>query len=632
MEAPPPGPLRRRVVWVERLTAPTAARLWLEGFVRPSEVRYDPRDATAAGRRAAALAGPRFQPRALICARRADSGEALYYRREDELQQALGGFADAALADRPSNERRALACFLATWLAERETFLVMAEEEARSEPEAEHEYLVVRQPSASLLARPGRALRMDLSARGALRAVAAPLVLWARAFAAALRGPTAADSGLRDLDAVWVEYYPDDVGGYVSRAFWKDALDPTLYDRVFYGDSRDCPVAADAERIAAFGFSWVDARTPWTIAAPSPSILFRLVGSLFGSDRRPWWLRMFEFELALWTEVWEAVFRARRVRLLVQYQDFSWRQEAQARALEHAGGAMIGVHWAEAPFLVEPEHLTPFHVYFAWGVNQSRRLAGKGHDCAEILPCGAWILPRDEETARVRADLGEKEFALALFDTSHSDRIFVSARMVSDFLLGALTLVEANPGWKVVLKPKGEASYAGLPDGARIDAAVARLRSAGRAVLVERTVSPVSVGLACDLALGIGVNSAAVLTGAFGGRCVHWDCAGWTRHPLTRDGAGSVVFGSLEAALAAVAAAPKDPRVGDFSRWARLSNHFGDRRAAERVGGWMADFLTEAASGAPAGETRARASEAYRRRHGVPEGWSGRGAWWVLGA
>lgn len=631
MEAAPPGQLTRRVVWVERLTAPTAARLWARSVLGSAEIRYDPRDATPAGRGVAALAGGRFRERPLTCARRDASGEALYYRREDELQAALGGFADSALGDRPPRERRALTCFLANWLADRETFLVMAEEEAKAEPGLEHEFLVVSQPAARLLERPGRRLRRDWSARGALRAFAAPLAVWARALAASVLKPPVNGGGLRGRDAVWVEYYPDDVGGYVSRAFWKDAVDPARFDRVFYGDAPDAPVADAAGKIEAFGFGWIDARRPWALAPPSLGTLAGLLGGLLASPRRPWWLRMFEFELALWTAIWESAFRRHRVRALFQYQDFSWRQEAQAAALDRAGGAMIGVHWAEAPFLTEPEHLTPFGAYFAWGVNQSRRLAGKGHDCAEIMPSGAWVLPRETETAAVAAALGTREFAIALFDTSTSDRIFVSARMLSDFLLGFLTLVESRPGWKVALKPKGAAAYAGLPDGARIETLIGRLRAQGRAVIVDRLVSPVSVALACDLSAGIGVNSAAVLAGAFGGRCLHWDCAGWKRHPLVRDGAGTVVFDRLEDALAAAAAAPSDPRIGDFARWAPLVNHFGDRKAPERVGGWLADYLGAVSGGACAADARRAAGEAYRRRHGVPGDFAERGEWWVRG-
>lgn len=637
MEAAPQGPLKRRVVWVERLSPATLAVLGVETLFTGAEVRYDPREA---GRSALAVLrllrrvglGGAFRERTLTCARRDASGEALYYRREDELASALGRCTEAAMPGRPPREKRALACFLANWLADRETFLVMAEEEARAEPDADHEFVVVRQPAGRALDVPGRRLRLDWSPRGLARAFAGPLAVWLKALAAAVLKPAVKSGGLRGLDAVWVEYYTDDVDGYISRAFWKDAIDPARFDRVFYDDAKNAPVTDDTAKVEAMGFGWIDALRPWEIAPLSLGALLSLLAGMHAAPRRPWWLKMYEFELALWTAIWESAFRRHRVRALIQHQDFSWRQEAQARALERAGGSLIGLHWAEAPFLTEPEHLTPFDAYFAWGVNQSRRLAGKGHDCRDILPCGAWILPRERESAAVRAALGEKDFSIALFDTSYSDRIFVSGRMLSDFLLGVLTLADSRPGWKVVLKPKGNPSYARLPNGDRIDALLARMRAAGRAVVVERLVSPISAALSCDLSIGIGVNTAGVLAGAFGGRAVFWDCAGWKRHPLVRDGAGAVVFDRMEDLLAATSAAPRDPRVGDFSRWARLVNHFGDARAPERVGGWMSDYMNAVAGGASAADARAAASEAYRRAHGVPADFAERGEWWVPGA
>lgn len=638
MEAASPGQLkRRRVVWVEHLGPAALAVLGLEALFLKAEIRFDPRDASPralgflALLRRAGLGGA-FRERTLTCARRDAAGEALYYRREDELQSGLGGFADSALADRSPGERRALACFLANWLAERETFLVMAEEEARAEPAAEHSFLIVRQPAGFLLERPGRRLRQDWSPRGAIRALAAPLAVWTRALAASILKPSVKQGGLHGRDSVWVEYHPGDVGSYVSRAFWKDAVDPARFDRVYYGDDPGAPIAADAAMIEAYGFGWLDGRRPWEIAPPTLGTLAGVLREALASARRPWWLRMFEFELALWTAIWEAAFKLHRVRALYQYQDFSWRQEAQARALTLAGGTMIGLHWAEAPFLTEPEHLTPFDVYFAWGVNQSRRLAGKGHDCREILPSGAWILPDDKAIADLRAALGTKTFAVALFDTSYSDRIFVSGRMLSEFMLGVLTMIASKPGWKVVLKPKGSASYADLPDGGRIEEMIERLRAEGRAILVDWRVSPVSVGLACDISAGIGLNSAALLAGAFGGRCVHWDCAGWKRHPLVRDGRGTVVFDSVAETAAAVAAAPGNPRIGDFTRWARLVNHFGDRNAPGRIGGWMADYVEAVGGGASADDARRAAGDAYRRRHGVSGDFAERGEWWAPGA
>lgn len=641
MEAAPPGQLKPRIVWVEHLSLPGLARLWLEARLTGMQVRFEARDAAPSALSAFDLLErwgltPGFRRVALSLARRLPDGSALAYRREEEIENALSGFAAEALPGAGSSLRRALVCHLSMGLLDRSVFLTMAEAAARAEPDATHEYFVRRHQALPLLARvrPDRRVRQDLSARPAIKAVLRPMLLWLRAFAAALLKPDVAGNADGSRPAVWVEYYTDDVGGYISRAFWKDAVDPARFERVFYNDDRAQSIDdKEARRIADFGFRWTDARRPWALGPASPRRLLGLLPLLASASARPWWLRFFLFERELVAEVWEAAFRRHGVRAMVQHQDFSWQQEAQALALKRAEGVLIGLHWAEAPFLIEPEHLTAFGVYFAWGVNQSRRLAAKGHDCEEILPCGAWILPRDEEVARIKALVAGAGFSIALFDTSASERIFVSPQMLSDFMLRTLESVDRNPGWKVVLKPKRAGSYDGLPAEARIRALVERLTSSGRAVVLERQVSPVSAGLACDLSVGIGINSAALLAGAFGGRCVHWDCSGLSRHPLVRDGAGQVVFDTLERTLAAAqAAAAGDGRIGDFSRWARLVNHFGDRRAPERVGGWITDFMTAVAAGRPRADALREASDAYRLRHGVPADFAERGEWWVRGA
>lgn len=641
MEAAPPGQLKRRVVWVEHLSLPTLARLRIESLLTGAEVRFEARDASPAALAAFAFlertgAAGGFRRVKLTLARRGADGAAIVYRREKELDAALSAFAARALPADDSALRRALVCFLSMSMLDRSVFLAMAEEESLAEADAEHEFFLRRHHALSLLplAGLGRRIRSDLGVAAAAKAVGRPLLLWTRALAASALRPAAAGDAEGLRDSVWVEYYPDDVGGYISRAFWKDSVDPARFDRVFYNDDRGMEVdAVRAGRVADFGFHWLDARKPWVLGPASARRLIRLLGRLSPWAPGPWWLRFFLFERELHAVIWEAAFRRWRVRAVVQHQDFSWIQDAQALALERAGGVLVGVHWAEAPFLVEPEHLTTFGIYFAWGVNQSRRLAGKGHDCREILPCGAWILPRDGEIADIRSRLAGASFSLALFDTSSSERIFISPRMLSEFMIGALELLAANPGWKVVLKPKRADGHSGLPDEKRIAALLARLTAEGRAITLDRTVSPVSAGLACDLSLGIGINTAAILAGAFGGRCVNWDASGLREHPLVRDGAGAVVFDSLPETLRAVErASTGDRAVGDFSRWARLVNHFGDRRAPERVGGWLTDYLESVGKGAGAEQARAAATAAYRKRHGVPDDFAERGDWWTRGA
>ena len=79
------------------------------------------------------------------------------------------------------------------------------------------------------------------------------------------------------------------------------------------------------------------------------------------------------------------------------------------------------------------------------------------------------------------------------------------------------------------------------------------------------------------------------------------------------------MFSSLRAVKAAIEAAPSDPAIGDFSRWRRLSDHFGDDRAAERLGEWISDALATSAD---------EASARYLSRHKIGAEFTGPGHWW----
>lgn len=635
MEAPTPGRLTRRVVWVERLTAPLAARLWLRARLG-AEVRYDPRDATPTGLKLlrlllAAAAAP-VREVELTYARRGPDGGALCEDREARLEAALSAFADSALPGNDAPLRRALVAYLAMELYERTTFVAMAEAAAAEERDAAHELLARAHPAFGLYAPRVGTVRPAPAPGAAFKTLARPLFVWLRALVAALLRPAVST----DLDGTragaWVEYYPDDVDGYISRAFWTKTLPPDA-DRVFYADARGVPWGPEeARRVAAAGFRSIDARKPWTLGPVGLGELLALLPRLVAGPG-PWWVRAWRFEHALWTAIWTAAFRRWRVRMLSQFQDFDWRQDCQARALEAAGGVFVDFHWAEAPFALEPGHLTASHAYLAWGANQARRLKAKDGLARPVVPVGAWIVPHAGTVARLRAARGRSKFALALFDTSASDRIFLSPRQLSDFLAAVLERALARPGWAVILKPKGESSYARLPDGARIESALAALRGQGRLVACERLVSPASAGLAADIAVGIGINSAGVLVGAFGGRCVHWNAAGLARHPLVRDGSETVVFEELPALLAALdRAADGDRTAGDFSRWARLINHFGDESGPARAAAWAEGAWKELSSKKSPADAVARANAAHRAREGVPADFPGRAGWWTLGA
>lgn len=617
MEAPPPGQLSAPVLWAERLGGFDAAWLALRTALTREEVRYDAHQATPAAARLADSLG--WKKADLTLAKPGADGAPLNDAREELLARAVRSFARERLGDETPRLRSAFEAYYAGKLLWRATFLVMASDAARAEPGREHRYYTAPHPAGSIV---DRASGLRVTSRPSLveplRQLATPFALLARAAWASAAG-VEVPRKLTGKPAVWVEYYHLDAGGYISRFFWKDHVDPARFDRVVYMDREDSPAdAAQTARVEALGLSWIDASRPWALAGLDAADGVRLLRRLFEPRRLPWWARCFVLHYEATVAVWEAAFRRFGVRVVSQHQELSWLPVAQAEAVERSGGAMMGLHWSDFPFLTEPTHPSPETVFFVWGVTNRRWLEGKGFDGRRILPCGLWLPDKPEAAAALKDRLGPAEFTLAVFDSGHDYRIFYSARMLADFVGAVLGLLDSRPGWKAVFKPKSPALYEGLPGGEELMRRLRALESGGRVVVTGHEVSPVDAALACGLSVCFGFNSAGVVAGARGARAVHWDAAGWTRHPLRSDPAQKILFRTLPELSAAVAAAPKDPSIGDFSRWRRQTDHFGDRRAPERVGRWLEDALSLGADAA---------TERYAKTWDLA-GFDADGEWW----
>ncbi|MBI5202727.1 MAG: hypothetical protein HY925_14135, partial [Elusimicrobia bacterium] len=504
-------------LWVERLTVPSLIWLTFEAAARDARVLYDEHQISprAAGLLARLGAASRFAPACLDLDGHDERGRALNYRREAELDRVLEPACRQAGGS--ALDRRTLKSFLANALMFRVTFLVMVEAKAK---EGDHEAILARHPANGLILdgwKPGKVrLRQNLSFVKHLKTVAKPLRLLARAAKAALTGPKNAHSMETIRPAAWIQYHPADFqGGYLTRSFWAPHTRGTSYDKVCYFDQPGFGDTAEERRkIRDAGMHWVECRPPSRAAALSAGDLRGAANAFLAAGAIAWWHRWFRLELELHTATWAAVFARYRVKLLVQYLEFEWTQAAQAMALERAGGAMMGIHWSDFPFTTEPIHMTPAHLYWVWGENNKRWLELKGHDCRHILPCGTFIVPREQDR-RIPAAL-PPGFKLALFDGSVSYNIYSGPKSLSRFLLSMLTLLDRNAGWSATLKPKGSPDYLALPDGPAIMALLDKLKAQGRLLVTEWHVGGIGVAAGSDLAVGFGLNSAATLAAVFG--------------------------------------------------------------------------------------------------------------------
>lgn len=610
---------RRRVVWVESLGLWDLPRL-LREKLGGAEIRYDEHQASPRSASAARHLG--FLPAGLTLHVQDEKGRALNYLAESERARYLESFCSRTLAGRPAPFVDAVKCYLTGVLFYRIRFLVMVEHAMKGMAGADHAVYLRRHPANDALFAAGRRPPFELlqsaSWTGAARLAAGPVYLAARALLTRF-GRRPASSMESSRPAVWVEYYPGECDSPTSRAFWREHAVSKDWDRVFYIDRSDTTADRKTrEYILSKGFHWIDAHDPAAMGSPALGDLARVLKRFLSYDRlRPCWLDLFELEFDLLTEIWTSVFQRHRVKLLIQHQDFSWKVMAQAQALERADALMLGFNWSYVPYSELPGHITPQQIFFVWGRANRDWLLAKGHGGGAILPCGVWMTPGGRKDL-TRAFSPAVRFRFAVFDSSYGYNIYAGAEQLAEFLEALLSELEVHTDWGAVFKPKSERSFENLPGGAALDARLATLRAAGRAVIEPPDTSPADAAAGCDLSVCFGINSAGMVAGAFGLKAIHWDAAGFVDHPFYSDTEQKLLFPRLSDLCRALGqAADGDASIGDFERYRLWMNHFGDTRAAERVGRFISTYMARVSDGSSAPQALDFAVGEYARDNGL---------------
>ncbi|MBI5240022.1 MAG: hypothetical protein HY926_06090 [Elusimicrobia bacterium] len=620
-------------VWVEQLGLLDLLALWPRTWSGAAEIRYDEhRTGAAAARLLQALQGRglfgRFRPAELTLAGADARGRTLYYRQDGELDRCLELFCERCGLAPGSRFRATAKHFLGCHLLDRMGFIVMVEKAARGLA-AEHVLYLRRHPAnAALLLgyrHDGFRMAQSFSWQDHLRALARPLHLIATAILPQTPLARPRHSQYRIRPSVWIEYEHTILTGFASRLFWKPHVPRDDVDFVFCLDRPETPLTDEtARKISQAGYHWVDCHRPARLMrlglGEGSGFLRRL---LCRPEKLPFWLHLLHVEYELLVRIWTAVFQRFQVKLFIHHQEAFWKRGPQVRALEQAGGIMLSSHHSFLPApLKEPSLNYQEHVYFVWGRSALDWVENKGHGCAYLLPCGIWLLPEKESGPGLPSFGPRVSFKLAVFDSSASHNLFVTQDDLAAFITAIIDLLEVNPSWGALIKPKSFRleNYGGLPGGPRLKERMTRLMGEGRLFIADFTVSPITVGLAMDLCACFNINSAGVVAAAHGARAVHWDCCGWPDSPLYEDPGQKVVYRSLADFKAALAAASRgDGSIGDFSRRRRWINHFDDTLAPARVGGFISDYLDRILSGAPVRQALDGAVAGYLERHAVPE-------------
>ncbi|MFA5317579.1 MAG: hypothetical protein WC369_09185, partial [Dehalococcoidales bacterium] len=318
----------------------------------------------------------------------------------------------------------------------------------------------------------------------------------------------------------------------------------------------------------------------------------------------PVWLGILRYEYDYYTSIYESVFRRYKVRILIQHQEAFWRQEAQAVAIERAGGIMVGYHWSIYTSYLLPTHFFPQHVYFVWGKYMSELLMKKESACRYVLPSGITIVPNGRILERKDIFAKDADFVISVFDDSAGDKLFNSPGSLSEFYMRVLKIVESNPGIGCIIKSKQpiEQSLPSVPSGREILDKIGKLKAEGRLAVLDHSVSPLVAASCSDLCVGYGINSACAIA-AVVGNCasINWGCSGLRKHPFYKYDKDKIVFDTLDKIEEAVIRASRGDRtVGDYGYLKKQVNYFEDLSAVSRITGFMETYMK--ARGAEAGD------------------------------
>lgn len=601
------------VIWIERLTAPGAVVPALRALATGAAIRFDEHQSTRAARALARsferVLGPgRFSPAVLVLNVHDAAGEGLVYRRCENLSGAVASFCDRALPGATLRERRMTECFLATELLQRAGFLTMVERAAAAFPGVRHEARVrghyLNRVLIEHFAAAGLPVRQSGCGPEGLRFALIPAVLIAKS---AWRGLSGSAPAAPPRPAVWIEQAPrgavwDQFQRAASR-FAKAAA--RAYDVVYYFDRSDTRYdEATVARLAAAGLGAQPLFDVTEHARLSPGELASVCAKAWSAaPRGAWWLPFLWLHAALHRALHASVFRARGVKVLIQHQETSWKQEPKARAIEDAGGVMLGLHWSNYEHHDFPSHLVPHHTFMVWGAAHRDYLAKKGYEGVAV-PSGVWLAPQEGEAGKPAFSPAVKR-TVAVFDSDAYYDLYMSPESLARFYAWLAGVLERRPEIGVLFKPKTIRPGAtgleslGVLGGDALAGRYERLLAQGRVVALDGGVfTPLDAARWADFSVSFALNTAGFLAGLSGKPSVQWDCTGWLRNPLYAVPGQTVLFTSLEALDAAFErACAGDASMGDLGAYARRLNHFGDFGGAGRIFGFIDLYMGRLAAG-----------------------------------
>ena len=595
-----------KIIWVEALGIFDFIWLWIEILFSRACVRYDEKNISGVVASLISILQrhglcKKFYKAELTLDKKDAAGYALTYYKEADFDICLNKFCQRYIPAETDIFKSTVKLYISLYLNHGVTFVTMVagSDEFKQSGRVNVIY-IARHPLNSVIKQfyqeRGYALRESGLFFAYVQYFLRPFYRFASLVAKRIFPGRVKTNIYEPKPSIWIEHYHNSIG----FPFYLNALDKNKFDIVCYLDRNDnVHLKEEIKSIEDMHLKWIDLRAGSFVRFANLGVgqFWDMFCSLFcGYSGVPLWIRVFRFEFRMHYLLYKAVFSRFKVKVLMQHQDWSWAQEAQKRALEDAGGIMLGYHWSNCIFYKQAVYFTPQHVYFVWGKMMYEYLQKRGDIIRHVLPSGIWFGPSgdDSSAVKMRDDL---KFIMAIFDSSVSYNIHQSEEALAGFYLKIFQMLEKNPGWGGIIKSRTWSRINDLeflPHGKEIVSKAALLIEEKRLVFLNCKVSPVSAAVHADISVCYGLNSAGIISGIYGQRVIHCDSSGWLHYPLYKDSSQKVIFQSLDDALRAlVMVSEGNTQIGDFSKWKQVFNYFGDFNGQGRISDFIRSFMED---------------------------------------
>ena len=588
----------KKIIWIQKTGLVEIVLCGIRSLFSESTVNYDERNISLAARYflmwmkkfglcknfySISFSGDKKDP----------IGCTLYYKIYKEMIVLVENFNSEYVASEPLWFKKMVAAFLHNYNTTPLYFITMVEEEIVFEKDTEHVVCISCFPVNILIKKfyipAGFRIQTICNLKEIIKHILNPFYILFMLLLHQMRGVNFKTNIEKIKPSIWVEY-----DHKTTLSFWRDYVKAEEFDLVYYLDRSDIRITEETiEKCKSHKFKWVDLKKIY-LARLNVNDFKEIVSQLFIYNKKhPLWLHFLKFHFVVLSKIYSNIFRHFEVKILMQHQEVSWVQQAQADAIKSVGGIMVGSHWSagypfDMPFFPRPEH-----VYFVWGKFMYEYLERNGHTIRFVLPCGLWMLQK-EKKRKENLFPGDINFIIAIFDATATPWLYQTPDALSKFYLMILNLIEKNPGWGGIIKPKLREieGLHFLPFGEQIVSKIKTLIKKKKLVYLSFLDSPGDVSDCADLAVGFCLQTAAIIGGIYAVKIVMWDTAGWLKHPFYRDAEQKFVFPSLDEVEQAIIKVSKgDKFVGDFSAWRKAFNYYDDFDAPKRVGKFIQDFM-----------------------------------------